>query len=109
IDGEDLGRAVGKLDAAVKAAGKPPAGVNVDVRGQAVPLAELFGGLRTGLILAVAAIFLLLSAYFQSPRLALVAVAAVPAVLSGVVVMLFLTGTTINLQSFMGSIMAVGV
>jgi len=41
--------------------------------------------------------------------LALVAVAAVPAVLVGVAAALLLTGTTLNLQSFMGAIMAVGV
>lgn len=110
IEGEDLGRSVAKVDAIVKALSKKtPAGVSVALRGQAVPLADLFGGLRTGLLMAVAAIFLLLTAYFQSPRLALVAVASVPAVLAGVVVMLLITGTTINLQSFMGSIMAVGV
>jgi multidrug efflux pump subunit AcrB len=54
-------------------------------------------------------IFLLLTAYFQSPRLALVSVAPVPAVLAGVVLALLLTGATFNLQSFMGAIMAVGV
>src|SRR5205823_861803 len=68
-----------------------------------------FRGLTLGLALAVVAILLLLTAYFQSLRLALVAVASVPAVLAGVVAALLLTGTTLNLQSFMGSIMAVGV
>src|SRR5207302_519791 len=52
---------------------------------------------------------LLLTAYYQSLRLALTAVAAVPAVLAGVVLALAATGTTLNLQSFMGAIMAVGV
>ena len=66
-------------------------------------------GLTFGLALAVVVIFLLLTAYFQSARLALTAVAAVPAVLCGVVLALLLTGTTLNLQSFMGAIMAVGV
>src|SRR5205085_2511068 len=51
----------------------------------------------------------LLTAYFQSVRLALVAVTTVPAVLAGVVLALWLTGTTLNIQSFMGAIMAVGV
>ena len=69
----------------------------------------MFGGLSVGLALSVVAIFLLLTAYFQSQKLALVAVAAVPAVLAGVAVLLFITGTTLNIQSFMGAIMAVGV
>jgi multidrug efflux pump subunit AcrB len=61
------------------------------------------------LFAAVVVIFLLLMAYFQSPRLALVAVTAVPAVLCGVTLTLLVTGTTLNLQSYMGAIMAVGV
>ena len=51
----------------------------------------------------------LLTAYFQSPRLALVSVGAVPGVLSGVVLMLYVTGTTLNIESFMGAIMSIGV
>jgi multidrug efflux pump subunit AcrB len=70
---------------------------------------EMFSGLALGLALAVIAIFLLLTAYFQSVRLALVSVSAVPAVIAGVAVALLLTGTTLNLQSFMGAIMAIGV
>ena len=69
----------------------------------------MFRGLAFGLIMAVVVITLLLTAYFQSFRLALVAVAAVPAVLAGVLLSLWVTGTTLNLQSFMGAIMAVGV
>jgi multidrug efflux pump subunit AcrB len=55
------------------------------------------------------AILLLLSGYFQSPRVALIALSSIPAVLTGVAVSLWLTGTTLNVQSFMGAIMAVGV
>src|SRR5207247_10004030 len=51
----------------------------------------------------------ILAAYFQSIRLALVSVAAVPATLCGVGLTLLATGTTLNLQSFMGAIMALGV
>ena len=69
----------------------------------------MFRGLTIGLSLTVAVILLLLTAYFQSLRLALVALATVPAVLGGVAVALLLTRTTLNIQSFMGAIMAVGV
>ena len=62
-----------------------------------------------GLAVAVVVIFLLLAASFQSLRLAFVVVSTVPAVLAGVVTMLALTRTTLNVQSFMGAIMAVGV
>jgi multidrug efflux pump subunit AcrB len=60
-------------------------------------------------VVAVVVIFLLLAANFQSLRLAFVVVSTVPAVLAGVVLMLLLTGTTLNVQSFMGAIMAIGV
>ena len=107
--GTDLGGAASQVARALKALGKPPPKVTVAVRGQVVPLRQLLNGLRTGLILAAAAIFLLLAANFQSLRLSLIVVATVPAALAGVVLALWLTGTTLNVQSFMGTIMAVGV
>ncbi len=109
IEGEDLGRVAERIAQSIKAAGDPPAGVQVDLRGQVTPMREMFRGLAFGLAFAVVVIFLLLTAYFQSVRLALTAVAAVPAVLCGVVLTLLITGTTLNIQSFMGAIMAVGV
>jgi multidrug efflux pump subunit AcrB len=107
--GVDLGSAVPRVQAAIRAAGNPPAKVAVALRGQVVPLQETLGALRGGLLLAVGAIFLLLVANFQSLRLALVVVSVLPAVIAGVAVTLLLTGTTINLQSYMGAIMSVGV
>ncbi len=109
IDGEDLGRVADRIASAVRAAGDLPTGVQVDVRGQVTPMREMFRDLAYGLGVAVVVIFLLLAAYFQSVRLSLTAVAAVPAVLCGVVLALLLTRTTLNIQSFMGAIMAVGV
>ena len=70
---------------------------------------EMLSGLAIGLGLAIVVIFLLLSANFQSLRLSLVTVSTAPAVIAGVVVMLYLTRTTLNIQSFIGAIMAVGV
>ena len=109
IEGEDLGRVVRRLRAAVRDAGTPPRGVNVDLRGQAVPLGQMLRGLSLGLLLAMAVIVLLLTAFFQSLRLALVSASSLPAVLAGVTAGLVLTGTTLNIQSFMGTIMAIGV
>ena len=109
VEGSDLGRVDRAVRAAVAAAGDPPRGAGVAVRGQLEPMQLLFSGLTFGLILAVVVIFLLLTAYFQSFRLALASVAAVPAALAGVAIMLLLTGTTLNLQSFMGAIMSMGV
>ncbi|WP_165252028.1 efflux RND transporter permease subunit [Paludisphaera soli] len=109
VVGEDLGRAADRVAAAVARAGEPPKGVMVDVRGQIAPMREILRGLAIGLGMSVAVILLLLTANFQSIRLALVAVASAPATMAGVVVALALTGTTANLQSFMGAIMALGV
>lgn len=65
--------------------------------------------LAIGLGLAILVIFLLLSANFQSMRLSLVVLSTIPAVISGIILMLLITGTTLNIQSFMGAIMAIGV
>jgi multidrug efflux pump subunit AcrB len=109
ISGEDLGRVAGQVAAAIRRAGVPPKGVTVDVRGQIAPMNDIFWGLALGLGMAIIVILLLLTANFQSPSLALVVVSTTPAVLAGVVIALWLTGTTVNIQSFMGSIMAIGV
>jgi multidrug efflux pump subunit AcrB len=109
IAGADLGRVARQVMAAVKALGPPPAGVNVAVRGQIVPLEQMLDGLRAGLLLAMVVIFLLLAANFQSLKLSFLVVVTAPAVIAGVVLMLWATGTTLNIQSFMGAIMAIGV
>jgi multidrug efflux pump subunit AcrB len=109
VSGEDLGRTAARVEQAVREAGELPPKVNVAVRGQIAPMRELFDGLTAGLGIAVLVIFLLLSANFQSFRLSLAVVLTVPAVLAGVVVALWITRTTLNLQSFMGAIMAIGV
>ena len=107
--GADLGSVARQVTEAVKAIGAPPAGVSVAIRGQIVPLGQMMDGLRAGLLLAVVVIFLLLAANFQSLKLSLIVVATTPAVIAGVVLMLWLTGTPLNIQSFMGAIMAIGV
>lgn len=109
LQGEDLGRVADRLDQAIAAAGDPPTGVEVKVRGQVVPMRQMFQGLAVGLAMAVVVIFLLLTGYFQSLRLALIVVSTAPAVVAGVFLALLITRTTLNIQSFMGAIMAVGV
>ncbi|HEX7360615.1 MAG TPA: efflux RND transporter permease subunit [Bryobacteraceae bacterium] len=109
VAGEDLGRAAAQVEAAVQRAGPAPHGTEVQIRGQVVPMRQTLGSLGIGLCFAVVVIFLLLAANFQSLRLALVTVSTAPAVLCGVIAALLLTHTTLNLQSFMGAIMALGV
>jgi multidrug efflux pump subunit AcrB len=109
IGGEDLGRVATRIDQAIARAGTPPRGATVTVRGQIASMRETLINIGAGLAVAVVVIFLLLAANFQSLRLAFVVVSTVPAVLSGVVLMLALTRTTLNVQSFMGAIMGIGV
>jgi multidrug efflux pump subunit AcrB len=109
IHGLTLGEAAARLNPALAAAGAPPRGVTLRLRGEIPPLEQTISGLRIGLLLAVLVIFLLLAANFQSVRLALAIVLTIPAVLCGVVLMLRITGTTLNVQSFMGAIMAIGI
>jgi multidrug efflux pump subunit AcrB len=109
VSGEDLGSASNEVFAAVARAGDPPGGVTVTVRGQVAPMQQTLDGLRSGLGLAVVAIFLLLAAYFQSLTIALIVVGTIPAVIAGVALSLVVTGSTLNVQSFMGAIMAIGV
>jgi multidrug efflux pump subunit AcrB len=109
VAGQDLGRSAAAIDAAIARAGAPPRGGSVAVRGQIAPMRDTLRNVSLGLVVAVVVIFLLLAANFQSVRLSIVVMSTVPAVLLGVVLMLAVTRTTLNVQSFMGGIMAVGV
>jgi len=109
IAGEDLGRVANSIDAAIRQTGAPPRGVTVRVRGQVAPMRETLSNLGIGLLLAIAVIFLLLAANFESLRLAFVIFTTAPAAICGVILMLLATHTSLNIQSFMGAIMAVGV
>ena len=109
LEGADLGTASRLVEKAVADAGQPPKGVRLMTRGQTGTMNDMFRSLGIGLGIAVAVILVLLTAYFQAPRLALTSIAAVPGVISGVVLALVLTHTTLNIESFMGSIMCIGV
>jgi multidrug efflux pump subunit AcrB len=119
----DLGRATREITTAIDgvsreyerdrqkkiAKGEKPAAVTAELRGQIPPLRQMMSGLGVGLALAVLVIFLLLSANFQSWKLAFATVSTTPAVISGVVLVLWATGSTLNIQSFIGAIMGIGV
>jgi multidrug efflux pump subunit AcrB len=109
IHNADLGSVARQINEAISRAGALPPKTSVTLRGQTVPLQELLTGFRSGLYLTVLVILLLLAANFQSLRLSIAVVSTVPAVIAGVVLMLWLTGTTLNIQSAMGAIMSVGV
>ncbi len=109
IAGQDLGKVSKEIEAAIRRAGTPPRGTTVQVRGQIAPMHDTFINLAIGLGLAGLVIFLLLAANYESMRLAFVVLTTAPATVCGVILMLLATHTTLNIESYMGAIMAVGV
>ncbi|WP_216848926.1 efflux RND transporter permease subunit [Pedobacter sp. L105] len=106
---KDLGTATTDVQKAVDEMGTPPSGLVAQVRGMSSLLTETLGSLQSGLLAAIVVILLLLTANYQSVGLAFSILSTVPAVLFGSIGMLLLTGSTLNLQSYMGIIMSVGV
>ena len=106
---KDLGTATAAVQKALQNAGTPPAGIVAEIKGMSSLLIETLSSLQTGLIAAIVVILLLLAANYQSFGLSIAVLATVPAVLLGAMLMLLATGATLNLQSYMGIIMAVGV
>jgi multidrug efflux pump subunit AcrB len=106
---KDLGAASKAVEEAVARAGEAPRGMAIEFKGQVKLLAETLSSLQGGLVVAIVIIFLLLAANFQSFKLSLAILSSVPAVLAGSLLMLLLFGATLNLQSYMGMIMSVGV
>jgi multidrug efflux pump subunit AcrB len=109
VAGADLGRAADGVDRAVRSLGDPPKGLTVALHGQAEQMRTTLAGLQSGLALAVVVVLLMLAANFQSLREPAIVLTTTPAVLSGVVVALFVTRTSLNVQSLMGAIMSIGV
>lgn len=109
IDHTDLGTATKDVNAVIAGLGELPRGLFIEPIGLSKVLTETMGSLESGLLIAVVVIFLMLSANFQSFRVSLVILTAVPAVVLGSVLLLLATGSTLNLQSYMGIIMSVGV
>lgn len=105
----DLGTAVTDVQKAIDSLGEPPRGLTISMQGLTQVLIETLDSLQNGLLVAIVVIFLMLAANFQSFKVSLVVLCTVPAVLVGSLALLMLTGSTLNLQSYMGMIMSVGV
>jgi multidrug efflux pump subunit AcrB len=106
--GEDLGRIAAAVDAII-AQTPIPEGVRVDLRGMVQGMRASFQSFAFGLALAVVLLYLVLVAPFRSMVDPFLILLSVPPGLSGVLVMLYLTHTTVNVQSLMGVVMMVGV
>jgi multidrug efflux pump subunit AcrB len=106
---KDLGTATTDVQKAIDALGKPPRGLTIELRGMSQTLIATLDSLQSGLIVAILVIFLMLAANFQSFKMSLVVLSTVPAVLFGSLFLVKIMGSTLNLQSYMGMIMSVGV
>ena len=109
VSGRDLGAVTSAVRREIGHLGKLPPGTQVVIRGQSQAMRTSFVTLGEGLILAIVLVYLLMVANFQSWLEPFIIMMAVPGALAGVIWILVLTGTTINVESMMGAIMAVGV
>jgi multidrug efflux pump subunit AcrB len=109
VDGRDLGSVVSGIRQKIAALGKLPPGVRILLRGQNEVMEQSFRSLLLGLILAILLVYFLMVTLFQSWLDPFIIMVAVPGALVGILWMLALTRTTINVESLMGAIMAVGI
>ncbi|MDE3251907.1 MAG: efflux RND transporter permease subunit [Bacteroidota bacterium] len=106
---KDLGTATAAVNAAIQSLGTPPRGLLAEIKGMSSLLTETLDSLQSGLLVAIVVILLLLTANYQSFGVAISVLSTVPAVLLGSLLLLLATGATLNLQSYMGIIMSIGV
>ncbi len=109
IEGRDLGAVAGDIQKKIAGLGKLPPGMRIDLRGQSDVMNSSFKTLSLGLILAIALVYLLMVVLFQSWLDPFIIMLSIPGAFMGILWMLVLTGTTINVESLMGSIVAIGI
>ncbi|MGE5237819.1 MAG: efflux RND transporter permease subunit [Chloroflexota bacterium] len=109
LEGRDLGSVAGDIQRKIDSLKPLPPGTRITLRGQNEVMTQSFRSLALGLVLAVILVYFLMVVLFQSWIDPFIIMMAVPGALAGILWMLALTGTTINVESLMGSIMAVGI
>ncbi len=110
VSGRDLGGVLNDIEPYVEQVKKEvPSGTQIIFRGQAETMHESFVGLGWGLVFAIALIYLLLVVNFQSWLDPFIIITALPGALAGVIWILFVWHTTMNVPSLMGAIMSLGV
>jgi multidrug efflux pump subunit AcrB len=109
VEGRDLGSVAAAVQREIDHIGPLPKGTHIVIRGQSDAMNQSFRTLGEGLVLAIILVYLLMVANFQSWLEPFIIMMAVPGALAGVLWMLTITGTTINVESLMGAIMAIGV
>ncbi len=106
--GEDLGNVLAGVQKIIHDT-KLPENVRVELRGSVHAMQVSFRSFGFGLILSTLLVYLILVAQFESFLDPLLILLAVPTGLTGVLLILFLTGTTLNVMSLMGVVMMVGI
>jgi multidrug efflux pump subunit AcrB len=106
---KDRGATYARIRRIIDGMGKQPNGARILLRGQSELLQQTEQTLQFGLLIAIIVIFLAMAIYFQSFRVALATLSVIPAVVAGALFLLFITRNTLNIQSYIGAIMAVGV
>jgi len=109
IHKQDPGTVFKQVKQVIAGMGQLPNGAKIILRGQPLLLQETLTSLQFGLLIAIVVILLVMAVYFQSFRVAFTVLAIIPAVVAGSLLFLYLTGNSLNIQSYMGAIMAVGV
>ncbi len=109
VEGRDLGSVAGDIENQIGKLGTLPAGMKIAVLGQNEVMNSSFKSLGFGIVLAILLVFLLLVMFFQSWVDPFITMISVPGALVGILWMLAVTGTTINVVSLMGSIMTIGI
>ena len=108
-EGRDLGSVTSDIQKAIDSLGTLKPGMKITIRGQGQVMKNAFKELGLGLVISIILVYLLMVVLFQSWLDPFIVMVAVPGALCGILWMLYLTGTTINVESFMGAIMAVGI
>jgi len=109
VEERDLGSVASDIQREIDRLPKDPAITQIRIRGQSESMFTSFKSLGLGILLASVLVYLLLVVLFQSWLDPFIIMVAVPGALSGVLWMLAITNTTLNVESLMGAIMAIGI
>ncbi len=110
VQGRDLGGVADQVNKVVdEYKSKLPRGTFLSVRGEVQSMNKSFAGIGAGILLAIVLVYFLMAVNFQSWTDPFIIIMALPGALCGIIWMLFITGTTLNVPSLMGAIMAIGV
>jgi multidrug efflux pump subunit AcrB len=109
VSGRDLGSVASEIQKRIDEMKDLPPGMKITLRGQSEVMNSSFSTLGIGMVLAVALVYLLMVVLFQSWLDPFIIMIAVPGAFIGILWILALTGTTINVVSLMGSIVAIGI